>query len=55
MRMTDEGFEVSMIQRYEMAVALTEIDWCPNLHLPSKEEEPLGAPLVRLKPSSTNP
>jgi hypothetical protein len=54
-RLTEEGSEVSMIQRYEMAVALAEIDWCPNLHLPPKEEDPLGAPFVRLKPSSANP
>ena len=55
MRMTQEGSEVSMIQRYEVAVALAEVDWCPNLRLPSKEDEQLSISVnpVRLTRTSS--
>ena len=55
MRMTQEGSEISLIQRYEVASALAEIDWCPNLCLPSKEDERLSVSSnpVRVTPTSS--
>jgi hypothetical protein len=54
MRMMQEGSEVTLMQRYDVAAVLAEIDWCPNLHLPSKEEELLGASPIRLKLDQTS-
>jgi hypothetical protein len=48
MKMTQEGLIVEIGQRYGVAAILAEIEWCPNLHLPSKEEEHLiGSPVPR--------
>jgi hypothetical protein len=54
MRMMQEGSEVTLMQRYDVAAVLAEIDWCPNLYLPSKEEELLGASPSRLQLDQTS-
>jgi hypothetical protein len=54
MKMTQEGSEVGVMQRYDVAVALAEIDWCPNLHLPQQKEEQSGNNLLPLKIQSSN-
>jgi hypothetical protein len=55
MRMTQEGSVVGLTHRYDVAVALAEIDWCPNLRLPSDVADLSGGGLLTPKPRSTNP
>ena len=54
MKMAQEGSEVEVTQRYDVAVALAEIDWCPNLHLPQQIEEQSDSNLLPLKIQSSN-
>lgn len=55
MRMTQEGSGLSGIQRHDVAATLAEVEWCPNLRLPLKEDEQVGTSVtpVRLTPTSS--
>lgn len=54
MRMTQEGSEISLIRPHEVAAALAEIDWCPNLRVPSRETKRLSLSSHSVSLSSTS-
>lgn len=55
MRMTQEGSHLPVLQRHDVAAALAEVDWCPNLRLSSKDLDQVSVSdmLIRLKQASS--